>query len=339
MNILKRITTYFVIVLILAGMLPSCKNGKKHQQDATNDTVQADANSYNQDSASEDVAVLLINPDGETEYVVGKVDDIFRKTSSGLEYKFLESGKSKEYPKIGDVVYFEMTYSTANDSVVFDTRQIDPNFKMRLTPPTHAGGCFEEALSMMCAGDSAAFKINAKDFLNYTQGKVNIPSYVKDGDKFIFRINVKKIVDGSSYVQQNAEMYQYYLDQESSLIERYSLDIDFPRHNTESGLSIFTISKGSGVKPTEGQAVTIDYTAGFIDGSVFDSTLERKHPFRFVIGNNEVIDGLEEAIKLMNIGDHCLLIIPFRLAYGEEKSGVVAPFSTLVFEIELLNAE
>lgn len=339
MNILRRFITYIIITLILIGVITSCKNNKKHESLITNDIVKADTNNYNQDSASEDVAVLIINADGETEYVVGNLDNIFRKTYSGLEYKFIKSGKSKDYPNIGDVLYFDMTYSTANDSVVFDTKLIDSNFKMRLTPATHQGGCFEEALSMLRKGDSAVFKIDAKNFLNFTQDKVNIPSYVKEGDKFIFRIKLNKIVDGSSYVQQNAEMYQYYIDQESSLIERYVIDMDFPRKTTESGLNIFTISKGTGAQPIAGEAVTIDYTAGFIDGSVFDSTIERKQPFRFVLGNDEVIEGLEEAVKMMNVGDHCLLIIPFRLAYGEEKSGVVAPFSTLVFEIELLNVE
>ncbi len=317
----------------------SCKNHKNHDSDGTNDTVSIENPIYNKDSATEDVAVLIINPDGDSEYVVGNVNSIFRKTKSGLEYKYIKSGKGKIFPKVGDVVYFDMTYATANDSVVFNTKSIDPNFKMRLTPPSHAGGCFEEALMMMRQGDSMVFKIDAENFLKYTHGKVNVPSYVKKGDKFIFRIKLNEIVDGSSYAKQNAELYQYYLDQENSLIERYVLDIDFPRKVTESGLNIFIISKGAGKKPVKGNLVTIDYTAGFIDGSVFDSTIERKKPFGFVIGNSEVIDGLEEAVMNMNVGNHCLLIIPFRLAYGEEKNGVVAPFSTLVFEIELLDAK
>ncbi|PLX06291.1 MAG: hypothetical protein C0596_17620 [Marinilabiliales bacterium] len=316
----------------------SCNNGKSTDKTQNNDTI-PDKPEYNQDSASEDVAILMINPDGETEYVVGNTNNIYRKTKSGLEFKYIESGKTQTYPKVGDVVYFDMTYATANDSVVFDTKLIDPNFKMRITPPSHAGGCFEEALMMMSVGDSMAFKIDAKNFLQITQGKVFVPSYVKEGDKFIFRIKMKKLVDGSDYAIQNAETYKYYIDQENSLIERYALEIDYPRKTTKSGLNIFTISKGAGKKPVDGNLVTIDYTAGFIDGSVFDSTIERNKPFRFVVGKEEAIECLDEAVKAMNVGDHCLLIIPFRLAYGEEKNGVVAPFSTLVFEVELLSAE
>ncbi|MDD4148964.1 MAG: FKBP-type peptidyl-prolyl cis-trans isomerase [Bacteroidales bacterium] len=319
------------------GLILSCNNNKKDNQSATTDKEITDTTQAINDTSN--VAVLIFNSDGGTDYVIDKIDNIYRKTKSGLEYKYIKSGKSEIYPKVGDVVYFDMTYSTIKDSLVFDTRMIDADFKMRITPPSHSGGCFEEALMIMRAGDSAAFKIDAKNFLNYTQDKVNIPSYIKRGDKFIFRIKMKKIVDGSDYVKQNAETYQYYISQEASLIERYVLNINFPRKVTKSGLNIFTISKGTGKKPQKNNLVTIEYTAGFIDGSVFDSTIERKKPFRFVVGNNEVIDGLEEAVKMMNVGDHCLTIIPFRIAYGEEKNGVVAPFSTLVFEIELLDVE
>lgn len=328
-----------LVIIVLAIICFACNNDTKNDSTEKKDVETSNIDTLNIPSDTSEVAVLIFNADGEMEYVVDKPANIFQKTKSGLEYKYIKTGKGSDYPRVGDVVYFDMTYSTPADSVVFDTRLIDKDFKMRITPPSHAGGSFEEALMIMKAGDSAIFKIDAKNFLNYTQGKVNTPSYIKNGDKFIFKIKMKKIVSGSDYVKQNAESYQYYISQEASLIERFVLNIDYPRKVTESGLNIFTISKGTGKKPINGNLVTIDYTAAFIDGSVFDSTLERNQPFRFVLGNKEVIEGLEETVKLMNVGDHCLAIIPFRIAYGEEKNGVVAPFSTLVFEIELLDAQ
>lgn len=336
--ILKNIFLYILVFVLLLLSL-SCNNNKSNKNTVQNDTTTVEKPVYNQDSATDEAAVIVFNPNGDTEYHVGSSDKVFRKTKSGLEFKYLKSTDGKDYPKVGDVVYFDMTYATPNDSVVFDTRLIDPDFKMRITPPSHAGGSFEEALMMMRVGDSMAFKIDAANFIQITQGKVFVPSYVKEGEKFIFRIKLKKIVDGSTYIKQHAETYQYYIDQEKSMIERFALDIDYPRQVTSSGLNIFTISKGGGHTPVDGNAVTIHYTVGFLDGSVFDSTIERNKPFRFVLGKEEVIEGLEEAVKLMTVGSHCLIVVPFRLAYGEEKSGVVAPFSTLFFEIELIDAE
>ncbi|MDD3860339.1 MAG: FKBP-type peptidyl-prolyl cis-trans isomerase, partial [Bacteroidales bacterium] len=133
--------------------------------------------------------------------------------------------------------------------------------------------------------------------------------------------------------------YAFYINQENSLIDRYILDFDYQCLTKESGLRMMIIKKGSGKKALKGNAVTIHYTAGFIDGSVFDSTIERNQPFRFILGNEEVIEGLDEGVSNMNVGDHCIFIIPFRLAYGDEKSGVIPPYSTLVFEVELIDAK
>lgn len=328
--------TIFILLLIFILGFASCNNPKP---EAKPDKTGKTGIKYNQDSASEGVAVIMFNDNGEAEYITGSPDKIFRTTKSGLEYRFITNGKGKLYPKVGDVLYLNMTYKTESDSLLFKSSDVDKNFKMRLKVPSHAGGCIEEAFMMMNEGDSAAFKIDAVNFLSLTQGKINIPYYIKKGDKLIFNIKMVKIVDGSDYVKQNADMYAFYINQENSLIDRYLLDFDYTAVKKESGLRILTIKKGSGKKALPGNTVTINYTAGFIDGSVFDSTIERQQPFRFVLGKEEVIEGLDEGVATMNVGDHCILVIPFRLAYGEEKSGIIPPYSTLVFEVELTDAK
>ena len=154
-----------------------------------------------------------------------------------------------------------------------------------------------------------------------------------------FNIKMQRIVEDSDYVKQNAELYAFYINQENSLIERYLLNFNYPVTKKESGLRILTVKKGTGRSVSKNMVVTIDYTAGFVDGGVFDSTIEREQPFRFVLGNQEVIDGLEEGVLNMTVGDHCIFVIPFRLAYGEQKQSVIAPYSTLVFEVKLLDAK
>jgi hypothetical protein len=331
-----KISSKIIASIIIISIILSCNGPKPENKPDKKDGTELQ---YNQDSASEDVAVLVFNADGVPEYVTGAPDKIFRTTKSGLDYRYITNGKGKKYPKVGDVLYLDMSYKTESDSVLFRSRDIDKNFKMRLVVPSHAGGCIEEAFMMMNEGDSASFKIDAVNFLSITQGKVNIPHYIKKGDKLIFNIKMVKIVDGSDYVKENANMYAFYINQENSLIDRYLLGFEYSSVKKESGLRIMTIKKGSGKKALPGNAVTINYTAGFIDGSVFDSTIEREQPFRFVLGNEEVIEGLEEGVSTMNVGDHCIFVIPFRLAYGEEKSGIIPPFSTLVFEVELIDAK
>jgi FKBP-type peptidyl-prolyl cis-trans isomerase FklB len=102
-----------------------------------------------------------------------------------------------------------------------------------------------------------------------------------------------------------------------------------------SGLQYKIIKTGSGSKPTLFDNVTIHYKGTFIDGRVFDSSLERGEPATFPL--NKLIAGWSEALQLMQIGDKWQLFVPSYLAYGEHGYGPeIGPNTTLVFEVELL---
>ena len=104
---------------------------------------------------------------------------------------------------------------------------------------------------------------------------------------------------------------------------------------TESGLQYEVLTKGEGASPTTDDSVTVHYTGTLIDGTIFDSSVERGEPATF--GVSQVIPGWTEALQLMSVGDKFRLVIPSELAYGQRASGSkIAPNSTLVFEVELL---
>ncbi|NRA61957.1 MAG: FKBP-type peptidyl-prolyl cis-trans isomerase [Psychrobium sp.] len=103
----------------------------------------------------------------------------------------------------------------------------------------------------------------------------------------------------------------------------------------ESGLQFEVITQGDGEKPTAESTVRVHYHGTLIDGSVFDSSVERGQPAEFPVGG--VIKGWTEALQLMNVGSKYKLHIPHDLAYGEQGAGgSIAPFTALVFEVELL---
>ncbi|MFT4759380.1 MAG: FKBP-type peptidyl-prolyl cis-trans isomerase FklB [Paraglaciecola sp.] len=103
----------------------------------------------------------------------------------------------------------------------------------------------------------------------------------------------------------------------------------------ESGLQYEVITKGAGPSPAATDKVTVHYHGMLIDGTVFDSSVERGSPASFPV--NGVIPGWVEALQLMAIGDKWKLVIPASLAYGERGAGgQIGPNSTLIFEVELL---
>jgi FKBP-type peptidyl-prolyl cis-trans isomerase FklB len=105
-----------------------------------------------------------------------------------------------------------------------------------------------------------------------------------------------------------------------------------------SGLQYKVLSSGKGKSPKSTDTVKVHYHGTLIDGTIFDSSVERKEPVTFAL--NEVIPGWTEALQLMKEGDKWKLFIPSKLAYGPRAaSEKIGPNSTLIFEVELLSIE
>lgn len=104
-----------------------------------------------------------------------------------------------------------------------------------------------------------------------------------------------------------------------------------------SGLQYEVLTEGNGPVPTESDRVRVHYHGTLIDGTVFDSSVERGEPATF--GVTQVISGWTEALQLMPVGSKWRLYIPSDLAYGAQDRGEIKPFSTLVFDVELLGIE
>ncbi len=104
---------------------------------------------------------------------------------------------------------------------------------------------------------------------------------------------------------------------------------------TGSGLQYEVIASGDGESPTSDSTVKVHYHGTLIDGTVFDSSVNRGEPIEFNVGG--VISGWTEALQLMKVGDKWKLYIPYQLAYGANGAGgVIGPYQALIFEVELL---
>lgn len=105
-----------------------------------------------------------------------------------------------------------------------------------------------------------------------------------------------------------------------------------------SGLQYKVLVDGSGKQPTKDDQVVVHYKGTLIDGREFDSSIKRKAPAEFGVG--QVIKGWTEALQLMKEGSKWMLYIPWQLAYGEGGRGeLIGPHETLVFEVELIRVK
>ena len=157
--------------------------------------------------------------------------------------------------------------------------------------------------------------------------------------------------DAGAFVQgkiESAQM-QSQLKNEENLKTEYAAQIEagekFLSENSKkegvvtlpSGLEYEVIKKGTGAIPTEADQVKVHYHGTLLDGTVFDSSVDRNEPA--VFGVTQVIPGWTEALKLMPVGSKWRIFVPYELAYGEQDRGAIKPFSILLFDVELLSIE
>lgn len=109
---------------------------------------------------------------------------------------------------------------------------------------------------------------------------------------------------------------------------------------TPSGLQYTDEKEGTGKIPEKGQVVIVHYTGTLTDGTKFDSSRDRKDPFKFTLGKGQVIKGWDEGLSTMKIGGKRKLIVPPELGYGANSpGGVIPPNATLHFDVELIGVE
>jgi len=124
--------------------------------------------------------------------------------------------------------------------------------------------------------------------------------------------------------------------QEEEEIKKISEGFD----KTNSGLLYKRILQGEGKKAEKGKTVSVHYKGMLTDGTVFDSSYKRKEPIEFLLGRGQVIEGWDEGIQLLQVGDKARFVIPSHLAYGERGAGgVIPPRATLIFDVELMNVK
>ena len=109
---------------------------------------------------------------------------------------------------------------------------------------------------------------------------------------------------------------------------------------TPSGLTYLITKKGTGRRLKKDDTVVLHYTGMLTNGVKFDSSRDRNEPFSFKLGAGQVIKGWDEGVGKLRVGDHAILVIPAKLAYGSKGAGdVIPPDSNLIFVVEVVDVK
>lgn len=268
----------------------------------------------------------------------------YEETESGLKY-IIHTKNEGEKPKMGDFLTLHVLYKTDKDSVFFDTRKYTKPIKVPLMKPSYAGS-FEEGLAMLGAGDSATFLVNADSVFTKVFMAPQLPPFITKGSTMKIEV---KVLDIESKAEIDAEVKQSMekkrIQEEQDLAAYLSANKITTKPNP-SGLYIQSKGEGKGPLIAPGKTVTVNYVGKFLNGQEFDASAKHNAPFEFKVGTGQVIPAWDEAVTQMKVGGKATLIVPSKLAYGErgipdEQTGryIIAPFSPLVFDVEVVSAK
>ena len=259
----------------------------------------------------------------------------YQATDNGLYYR-LFTNNGGENPQIGDLLELTMSCSV-NDTVVILplTKNIIP-----MTEPSFWSD-FVEGFSMMHKGDSASFIVDIDSSFINLFGYNTLPPQFSSTDIMRFEVRLDDFYPESEFrfrmIENIKKNYPAETEKAASELNAYLEKSGVVAQPTSTGLYYVKTQDGTGEKPSKGSTVKAHYTGCLLDGTVFDTSIERGEPIEFVLGVGQVIPGWDEGIALMSKGEKAVLYIPYYLAYGDRDLGVIPPFSNLVFEVELID--
>lgn len=273
----------------------------------------------------------------------------FTASPNNLVYKLVRSTKSDRSAQMSDVLSFRAQYfitKNNQDSLLFDSK-VNPGglVTLQLSAPTYKGDLME-GLAMMHLGDSATFLVPADSFFIKTVQLEHLPPFIQAGEKIRFEIGMVKIntmeemqkkqavLDSISQIEMKTQN-----DKEMQVLLAKMAEKGDSQTPEPSGLIIIQRQKGNGVKPVAGQKVSVHYTGTLLDGTVFDSSVQRNEPIAFTLGEGQVIKGWDEGIAAIEVGGKATLMIPSWLAYGARAMGPIPANSSLMFEVELVKID
>jgi FKBP-type peptidyl-prolyl cis-trans isomerase len=260
--------------------------------------------------------------------------DGYTQSSTGLYYKFYQQNEG-ENPQIMDVLDVMLSCSINDTAVLIpENRMILP-----MMESLFAGDIYE-GFKMMHKGDSASFMVRA-DSTFITLFGSPMPNVFSIDDLMRFEIRLNDFYPESEMQAKQIEYMKENYSAETANAEQklseYFKNNNITAKETASGLNYVITKEGNGEKPSVGTLIKVHYTGKLLDGTVFDSSVNRNEPFQFVLGIGQVIPGWDEGLQLLSKGSKAVLYIPYYLAYGDRGAGTIPPFSTLIFEVELID--
>ena len=262
----------------------------------------------------------------------------YKKTKSDIYYKLHTVGEENYKAQVGDYITVDISYKRIDDSLFFSGRR-----KFQITPPSYKGSV-DECFTLLAKQEKATFILSADSFFIRTLD-AQLPKFISPSSDMKIVVEVLDVQTKNEYEKEKEAFLNWINDfgnYEKVILKQFIEEEKLDLKPTNSGLLYLVIEEGEGKRVEKGDTILVHYEGKFLNGKFFDSTKKRDDPFQFVYGQKwQVIEGLEEAIGMMKEGERALFILPSDMAFGERGSstGIIPPFTSVIFEVELLSVK
>lgn len=277
---------------------------------------------------------------------VTRAQNGFIRNAKGVQYKVV-SHPTAEHIKMEDVVTFNVVQKTEKDSVLFSSYVLGHPIKIQVKPSESIGDLMD-IFPLLCNKDSVVVKVPTDSiFVGHEEAR---PPFLAKNSNIIFTLKIERVQSlNDAIAERNALMDKMRAD-ETNAANKYIEDHKLQLKSTASGLKYVITRATVNKKVLSGDTLLVNYIGRTTEGKVFDSSIEsaareaglqqpgREYaPLKVVVGQGQVIKGWDEGLQLLTQGSKAILVIPSKLAYGDQGAGDdIKPFSTLIFNIEVV---
>jgi FKBP-type peptidyl-prolyl cis-trans isomerase len=191
---------------------------------------------------------------------------------------------------------------------------------------------WDPVLKNMRKGETATFIIPSGQAFG-EQGYRNL---IPPNSPLLLEVKVTDVMSKQEYQEKSLQEKKKLRDNAEMELQKYLKNNNITTAPTQSGLIYIPKKAGNGNKVQAGDTILVHYKGYLLNGDVFDSSYDRGRPMEYVVGSGGLIQGWLEAIPMMEEGEKVQLIIPWRLAYGQQAKGPIPPYSNLVFDMEIV---
>jgi FKBP-type peptidyl-prolyl cis-trans isomerase len=259
----------------------------------------------------------------------------YKKTDSGLYYKFHSRSGDTALAQIGDLMTLDIKWGT-EDSTLFDSKSNPRPWIIPQMQSQYKGDIYE-AFSLMKVGDSATFIIEADSFFLVTANSPMIPEFIDSNGVLFFDIKLISAMTQQDFEKAKVLEDEKAMQEESGILQKYLTDNNITSTPTESGLYYMETVPGNGKLAKEGDWLKIHFAITLIDNTPIYSSFNGE-PRSAEFGKPFENNGVTEAISKMSEGTRANIIVPSSLGFGKQGRGeIIPPFATLLYDIQVVD--